>query len=196
MDSRRFEQTLVWHCAPALAGLKPACLMSLSAEEFPELPRLAGQYNAMMGEGGPRFLVLCRCRRGALLLVYREALLRRVLDHPGARAILRAAGYPAEASLPAMLRGLIRRLEESEGFPHRRGRHRLQTAGRLEGIPRRGGGQTAVHPVSTVPGPALDQAGAGLYPEPALRRGPGQDGLNLRTAYFDLLLHSERRNDI
>ena len=118
MDSRRFEQTVVWHCAPALAGLKPACLMSLSAEEFPELPRLAGQYNAMMGEGGPRFLVLCRCRRGALLLVYREALLRRALDHPGARAILRAAGYPAGASLPVMLRCLIRRLEESEGFPH------------------------------------------------------------------------------
>lgn len=118
MDSRRFEQTVVWHCAPALAGLKPACVMSLSAEEFPELPRLAGQYNARMGEDGPRFLVLCRCPRGALLLVYREALLRRALDQPGARAILKVTGYPVGASLPMMLRCLIRRLEESEGFPH------------------------------------------------------------------------------
>ena len=139
MDSRRFEQTVVWHCAPALAGLKPACLMSLSAEEFPELPRLAGQYNARMGEDGPRFLVLCRCRRGALLLVYREALLRRALDQPGARAILKVTGYPVGASLPMMLRCLIRRLEESEGFPHEIGLFLGYPPGDVEGFLRDGG---------------------------------------------------------
>ena len=44
--------------------------------------------------------------------------MRRALDQPGARAILKVTGYPVGASLPMMLRCLIRRLEESEGFPH------------------------------------------------------------------------------
>ena len=32
---RTLDQILAYHCAPALAGLKPANLVALSREEFP-----------------------------------------------------------------------------------------------------------------------------------------------------------------
>lgn len=118
MYAQSFEEAVVWHCAPALVGLKSACLMSLSLEEFPALPGLTGRYNALLGGKGPRFLTLCQCRKRMLLLVYREEALTRDLAHPKAQALLTATGYPAGASLSEMLRRLMGRLEESEGFPH------------------------------------------------------------------------------
>ena len=81
MAHPQFERSVVYHCAPALVGLKPACLISLSAAEYPDLPRLAGGYSRLLEHRGIRLEVLCRCRRRFLLLVYRPVLLERCLAH-------------------------------------------------------------------------------------------------------------------
>ena len=69
MGSARFEETVVYHCSPALVGLKPACLISLAAEQYPGLASMVEGYRAALEGRGIRFEVLCRCDRRFLLLV-------------------------------------------------------------------------------------------------------------------------------
>ena len=118
MENSSFERAIVWHCAPTLAGIKPASLLSLSTRQFPDLPEITGWYDRMLRKRGLRFLPLCRCRRGALLLVYRADRLDRALRDPRARKMLRETGYPVEQGLDALLRHLTLRLEQADGFPH------------------------------------------------------------------------------
>lgn len=121
MASAQFERSVVYHCAPALVGLKPACLISLSAAEYPDLPRLASAYSRLLEHRGIRLEVLCRCRRRFLLLVYRPALLERCLSSPRVAGLLEEAGYPAGASCSALLRRLSGRIAAGGGFPHELG---------------------------------------------------------------------------
>lgn len=116
MDITSFERQLAFHCAPALMGSKCACLMSLSAGDYPKLEALAGQYNARLR--GARFLALGRCRERSLLLVYSPALLERALSAPLAKEMLERAGYPVDAPLPQLLRRLMERLRGTGEFPH------------------------------------------------------------------------------
>ena len=69
---RELDQVLVYHCGPALAGVKAANLVSLSLEEFPELRETAAKYNRLFQGKGVSFRLLCGCGKRALLLVYRE----------------------------------------------------------------------------------------------------------------------------
>ena len=116
MDAAIFEHILAQHCAPALLGLKAANLLSLPAEQWPDLEVLAGRYNAELK--GPRFLVLGHCRERTLLLVYQTELLEEALSHPLAVELLRDAGYPVGAPLPWLFRRLMDRLEGEGDFPH------------------------------------------------------------------------------
>lgn len=111
-----FEYMLAQHCAPALAGIKPADLVS--CPQSPELLPQIEAYNASLNPQGIRFRLICRCRRRALLLVYRQAKLEQHLALPEIRACLRAAGYPAEQGLEELLGQLEGRLAEQVEFPH------------------------------------------------------------------------------
>ena len=104
MGSARFEETVVYHCSPALVGLKPACLISLAAEQYPGLASMVEGYRAALEGRGIRFEVLCRCDRRFLLLVYRPALLERHLARPEVDRLLVRAGYPAGGPLSGRLR--------------------------------------------------------------------------------------------
>ena len=118
MGSARFEETVVYHCSPALVGLKPACLISLAAEQYPGLASMVEGYRAALEGRGIRFELLCRCDRRFLLLVYRPALLERHLARPEVDRLLVQAGYPAEGPLSGRLAYLRRRLTAAGGFPH------------------------------------------------------------------------------
>ena len=108
------EALLVRHCAPVLAGVKPANLISLPRPLFVRLWRYAGLLRAR----GVSVLPLCRCRERGLVLLYRGALLNERLRQAPARACLRAFGYPVEAGLLACLSHLKRRTAERGAFPH------------------------------------------------------------------------------
>ena len=108
MGSARFEETVVYHCSPALVGLKPACLISLAAEQYPGLASMVEGYRAALEGRGIRFEVLCRCDRRFLLLVYRPALLERHLARPEVDRLLVRAGYPAGGPLSGRLAHLRR----------------------------------------------------------------------------------------
>lgn len=115
---RQLDQVLAYHCGPALAGLKPANLVSLSGEEFPDLEEQVKLYDGLFQSKGVSFRILCRCGRNSLLLIYRRDLLERQLRDPLAEKLLLRDGYPAGACLEVMLDRLSHRLGCGRDFPH------------------------------------------------------------------------------
>ena len=95
------DYLLAYHCAPALAGIKSASLVSCDQTRYPNLPAQIERYNRVLNPRGLRFRILCACGGSRLLLVYREACLERALSAPRAQAMLQAAGYPV--GMPAEL---------------------------------------------------------------------------------------------
>lgn len=111
-----FERTLAWHCAPALAGIKPADLISWEPQEHGGM-ELLGHYSAMLTQRGIRLRVLGQRGRRILLLIFRPARLDRWLTQSQVADMLSQVGYPVGAEIDTMLTHLRRRLLES-GFPH------------------------------------------------------------------------------
>ena len=117
MTHTAFESILVMHASPVLAGVKPAALISLKKQQFPQLPALAGDYTRMLRRKGLLLQVICQCERHFLLLVYRPALLWKRLSEPAVRACLRRFGYRGRSPADCLTL-LKRRLAAEGGFPH------------------------------------------------------------------------------
>lgn len=113
-----FEKALVFHASPTLSGLKPANLLSLSKEDFPNLPELISEYTALLTGKGIAFSVLCDCNRRWLLLVFRSQMLRAQLSRPSVRTFLAEEGYPDSNNVQTMLSHLRQRLISQNNFPH------------------------------------------------------------------------------
>ena len=136
--SPRFERTLVWLCAPSLAGIKPADLISYCPQPG-EAADLPARYDRLLAPRGIRVRELCRCPRGRLLLVYRPERLARYLAEPGVRKLLTRAGYPAGGDLEALLAALSGRLGQGGPFPHEVGLFLGYPPEDVEGFCRHGG---------------------------------------------------------
>lgn len=115
---RTLDQILAYHCGPALAGLKPSNLVSLSREEFPDLEERLEEYRRLFAPKGVAFRTMCGCGRNVLLLVYRPEELDRALRMPLSAALLAKDGYDIRGSLTAMLDRLGLRLRTEGDFPH------------------------------------------------------------------------------
>lgn len=115
---RDLDQVLAYHCGPALTGLKAANLISVARAEVPDLRERLGDYRRTFAPRGVYFHILCECPRNTLLLVYDRVLLEAHLALPETRALLVRDGYPAGASLEALLDRLGRRLACYAEFPH------------------------------------------------------------------------------
>ncbi len=120
--SNRFEQLLCVHCAPTLAGIKPACVFTCSKQKFPCLLEDLGRCAASLAAFGIRFRVLCECERHLVVMVYRRALLDRWLAGPEQRSFLKAHGYRRGAGVEELLNTLHQRMCCHRGrtalFPH------------------------------------------------------------------------------
>lgn len=113
-----FEELLAFHCAPALAGIKAANLVSCPRQLVEDPEELIAQYGQTLGNRGIRLRILCRCPKGTLILVYREDRLARCLARPAAVRLLVQAGYP-EGTVEELLDHLSRRMARRQGtFPH------------------------------------------------------------------------------
>ena len=112
----RFEQTLAWHCAPSLAGIKAADLLTWTVEGR-EGADLLSHYAGLLSSRGIRLYVLGARRGRTLLLIIRPRRLDCTLAQPNEREMLDRAGYPVSRDTEAMLAHLRRRLQGGE-FPH------------------------------------------------------------------------------
>ena len=111
------EEVLVRHCSPTLAGLKTGSIFTYVFEDAENLKESMRKLNRLFARKGLRVLPL-RCRKNrALVYVFRPARLMQDLRHGVAEALLRERGY--DNTLPERcVVQLIRRLQESEDFPH------------------------------------------------------------------------------
>lgn len=109
-----FEMSLALHCAPTLAGLKPANLFHWGGN-----PRNLSVWSRKLVSHGLSLRSLKRCPDGGCLLyLYRVQWLSRILAEPDNAAFLRECGYPCGASAETSLRRLSERLDGNGTFPH------------------------------------------------------------------------------
>ena len=113
-----FEQTLAYHCGPALAGIKPANLISVATSDYEDLPSTLKEYRRDLQLRGIRLDLLLAVGSRWLILVYRQDRLMQHLSDDRIRRILRDAGYPEQAALPELLQYLQSRLQANGEFPH------------------------------------------------------------------------------
>lgn len=114
----KLDRLLAAHCAPALAGVKPANLVACQRAEIPDLPRRLAHYRKAFAPRGICFTIVCACRERFLLLVYRRAQLEQQLRQPQVQQSLAQFGYAPEQTLDDMLLRLAQRLAAHDGFPH------------------------------------------------------------------------------
>jgi hypothetical protein len=107
----RLELTLAIHCAPVLAGYKPAAL-------FPRPVWLEAGPAKALRLYGLHYLALRRRDGKELIFAYCPALMSAVIGHPTARCILSDLGYPVEESAEDCLAFLVKRFKEAPDFPH------------------------------------------------------------------------------
>ncbi|MDO4851042.1 MAG: DUF3793 family protein [Actinomycetota bacterium] len=144
IDVERFERCLVHHCAPTLAGFKPACLFNYSCrfsgrdddgmqssascdDNRQCLGRLVHDLQGRLESFGVRITVLIVRETGALIYVYRPERLAASIREDGPRGFLEDHGYDT-SSVSACLKRLSLRIafcdenrSSSEGkltFPH------------------------------------------------------------------------------
>jgi hypothetical protein len=114
----KFEQKLAYHAAPALMGIKAACLFSVRSTEFDVTAHVA-QFHARMGKQEDlQMRVLCQCKQRALLFLYSKTLLTRRLMDPERTSFLETFGYSRRMTLEQYLDMLSVRIAESDEFPH------------------------------------------------------------------------------
>ena len=104
-ELRNFEKSMAYHLAPAMLGIKPACLMSMEKnkdglEENVEL------FNSRAYTKGMKLTVLCECKSRKLLFLYNEKLLSDRLADNRVRKLLESFGYDSRMTLEQQLERL------------------------------------------------------------------------------------------
>ena len=79
----QLDRLLAAYCSPALAGIKPANLVSCDRVLYPDLPETLETYREAFAPRGMRFEIVCSCHARYLLLVYNEAQLSRYMQLGG-----------------------------------------------------------------------------------------------------------------
>lgn len=114
----RAEQLLAFHCAPALAGIKPANLLCCKTDDFSRVRTQFRDLARQLSGTDICIQVLCRCQKRVLILVYRRHKLVAHLDQPDYHTYLKKQGYPVGQGLNTVLQHLARAIQNECGFPH------------------------------------------------------------------------------
>ncbi len=111
------DETVIRCCAPTLARLKTGSLFRCAFASREEMISAMLYLNRELGEKGVRAIPLKWQEGQCLIYLYRPRMLRRDLQDPAARRLLKECGY-REGSCGECLSGLIRRLRDQKDFPH------------------------------------------------------------------------------
>jgi len=113
-----FDETIIHGGAPALCGIKPACLFSMNGENyFSGLWKLRS-WQADFSKRKIYFVPLKKSESRFLFFVYDKNLLERVCKIPENRNYLLYKNYPINKGFASVLAELLHRLATSEDFPH------------------------------------------------------------------------------
>lgn len=112
-------QLLINSCSPALCGLKPASLFSLSLQDYEAVADCLQVITQQLSYFGKRILPVFRLGRGVVVFVYDPQLLLSLLASPAVQDYLLRRGYPLDGN--EMVEEFASRLAASPGFPHEAG---------------------------------------------------------------------------
>lgn len=110
------EKMLAYHCGPALAGIKPANLISLQKTEQMDEELL--EMNQALNQADIYIEALYQCKNRLLILVYRKNKLERYLSSAGVSEFLADQGYPRNVKADRYLAYLKKRFSSGTDFPH------------------------------------------------------------------------------
>lgn len=110
------ERLIAYYCAPALAGIKPANIISI--QKCPEFERDIISLNLLLNKRGIYIEILCKCKKRLLIMVYRKKLLEKHIFNPSVSKLLFEIGYPKNQKLNILISHLKERLNEDCNFPH------------------------------------------------------------------------------
>ena len=92
------EQLLARHCGPALAGIKPGNIVSVSKTRCHDIENQISELNGQLNGKDIYVRILCSCERRALVLVYRRKVLTEYLSRPEISKLLEDFGYKSRLS--------------------------------------------------------------------------------------------------
>ena len=113
----KFDRLLAYHCAPTLAGAKPASMLSYG-KHHKWLDGVLDRYNAELNVRGAYLEILCECKKHVLIIVYDEAQLTKALCETGVGCFLRQYGYQDCTDIRRCLHRVGERIASQQGFPH------------------------------------------------------------------------------
>lgn len=111
------EELLAYHCAPALAGIKPANIAACQKSKFPDLYADIDKLNNELNRNDIYIEILCECKKRVLLIVYRKNVLGKHLRERNNRAFLSMYGYSENGDTAEYINYLKTRLT-NDTFPH------------------------------------------------------------------------------
>lgn len=111
------EKLLAKHCGPALAGIKPANMVTCRKDLMPDVHMQLQRLNRELNSKDIYLTILCQCGVRVLVMVYRKPVLEAHLQKPEMRKFLTACGYPEPLTADLAIDSLRKRLHIGS-FPH------------------------------------------------------------------------------
>ena len=112
-----FEEIIARHCGPALAGIKPANLVSVSKSKIDGLAEKTAALNEELNRKDIYLETLCECDKSSVILVYKRQMLDKYLNKPEILGLLKKFGYKKCDDVTGYISQLKRRMN-GENFPH------------------------------------------------------------------------------
>lgn len=116
-----FEETIIHCSAPALCGIKPASLFSMSSDCYRINCRELMGWRTAFSKAKRFFVPVKKDNTRILFFVYDKKLLEEVCSKRNNIKYLKSKGYPVNKGFNSILSELIYRLAHQENFPHETG---------------------------------------------------------------------------
>lgn len=113
----QFEQLLVRHCSPTLAGIKTGNLFNYIWEHHNDLQYQLQKWNQTLNPRGVFLITLFQQKKKSLVYVYRSKSLKQDFGSECTRAYLSSIGYDC-CDIEACLEKLASRIGAYDSFPH------------------------------------------------------------------------------
>lgn len=111
------EKIIAYHCAPAMAGIKPSNIVSCYRNKVEDIE---GQIKRLNGQLNPKDIyieTICECKNRVLVMVYRKKVLKEALETDEVRDFLIECGYPEEGDYRVYIDHLKHNLKKN-GITH------------------------------------------------------------------------------
>ncbi len=111
------EELIIKHCSPTLAGIKTGSLFSVRITKDTDINKEVRKLNDMLRKKGLRMIPLRIKGENALIYLFRPDHLKKDLNDPNAKRILKRKGYKFEKPECCIVQ-LIGHLNNDDTFPH------------------------------------------------------------------------------